>query len=312
MSKSKGNGIDPLKMCQVYGADILRLWSALVDYQADVRASEDIFKGTAETYRKIRNTIRFMLGNLAHGNEGHFNPETEGQQKLARVDELVLMAFARLINKVTAAMDRYDFSIAMMHILNFVSSDLSSFYCDITKDILYCEKKDSPRRLQVQTTYYRLLQGLIAMLTPLLPFTMEEAYNELPYKQYQFAQLEDYPAVSPLDETMLTEYDELLEVRDVVLKQLELARTNGIIGSAQEARIELSVSSEQYDRLSSLDQYELARYFIVSEVILKQGTLSAKVLKHDGQKCQRCWNYYEQLNEIKGVHVCDRCRDAIK
>ena len=313
MSKSKGNGIDPLKMCQVYGADILRLWAATVDYQADVRASEDIFKGNAEGYRKIRNTIKFMLGNLSHGDQGQFNPKTESQTDLAIIDRMALASFDRLIKRVTEAMDAYNFAGAMMHISNFVSRDLSSFYCDMTKDILYCEPKSSVRRLQVQTAYYRILSGLIYMLTPLLPFTMEEAYKELPGTNQTFAQLNDYPDVDKLDLELLKGYDALLEVRDVVLKKLEEGRSSGIFGSAQEARVVLTLPQGiVYDLLSHIDKLELARYFIVSEVQLKLGeAVAASVTRHQGHKCDRCWNYYDDIKHIEEVKLCDRCLEAL-
>ncbi len=314
MSKSKGNGIDPLKMCQVYGADILRLWAATVDYQADVRASEEIFKGNAESYRKIRNTIKFMLGNLSNGEVSKFDPVNDNQEDLAAIDNLLLEAFKRLVKRVKEAMDTYNFAGAMMHLQNFISVDLSSFYLDMTKDILYCEHVRSLRRLQVQTAYYRILKDLIVMLTPLLPFTMEEAYRELPHQTLKYAQLNDYPLVSEIDETQLRLYDELLEVRTFVLKELEMMRTQAIIGSAQEARVSLTLpSGPVYDLLLTLDPLERARYFIVSEVdVLKGDTTQVVVKHHHGQKCERCWNYYNHLITLEEGQVCPRCHEAIK
>lgn len=200
-----------------------------------------------------------------------------------------------------------------MHISNFVSRDLSSFYCDMTKDILYCEPKSSVRRLQVQTAYYRILSGLIYMLTPLLPFTMEEAYKELPGTNQTFAQLNDYPDVDKLDLELLKGYDALLEVRDVVLKKLEEGRSSGIFGSAQEARVVLTLPQGiVYDLLSHIDKLELARYFIVSEVQLKLGeAVAASVTRHQGHKCDRCWNYYDDIKHIEEVKLCDRCLEAL-
>ena len=314
MSKSKGNGIDPLKMTNVYGSDILRLWSATVDYQADVRASEDIFKGNAESYRKIRNTIKFMLGNLANGDKGFFDPVKETQNELALVDQLMLEAFNRLVGKVTSELDVFNFSGAMMLVLNFVASDLSSFYCDITKDILYCESINSSRRLQVQTTYYQLLKGLITLLMPVLPFTMEEAYQALRGPKLAYAQLEDYPSSHQLNETTLSLYDALLDLRTIALKKLEEARAGGVIGSAQEAKLHLQIGSGPlYNALVKVDALELARYFIVSEVVLTSGaTTTAAVARHHGQKCQRCWNYYDELAQIDDNKVCPRCLKVLK
>jgi len=314
MSKSKGNGIDPLKMCNVYGADILRLWAATVDYQADVRASEDIFKGNAETYRKIRNTIKFMLGNLADGDHGSFEPHADWRTNLAPIDELMLAAHGRLVATVTEHMDAYDFAGATMALTNFISGDLSSFYLDMTKDILYCEPRKAIRRLQVQTVYYKILTDLIAMLMPLLPFTMEEAYALLPGKTETYAQLLDYPKAGSLDHAKLDLYDGFLKTRDVVLKQLELVRTQGVIGSSQEAAVTLTLpKGAVHDFLAKCDAFERARYFIVSQIELHEGQdVTAAVRRHDGHKCDRCWNYFEALHEVEEHHVCSRCREAIK
>ncbi|MFA5236181.1 MAG: isoleucine--tRNA ligase [Bacilli bacterium] len=314
MSKSKGNGIDPLKMCQVYGADILRLWAATVDYQADVRASEDIFKGNAESYRKIRNTVKFMLGNLANGENGYFDPVKDDQKELSVIDQMVLEASQRLVNKVAEAMDAYDFAGAMMNIQNFVSSDLSSFYCDITKDILYCEAAHSPRRLQVQTTYYRLLKTILGLLTPILPFTMEEAYAELPGGKHRYAQLEDYPSIRGLNDKLLQEYDAFLELRSAVLKKLETARAGGLFGSAQEAKLTLGLVNDPLTEwLFGVTPLERARYFIVSEAVLTHSpTLEVTVTRHQGYKCDRCWNYYDRLESVAEVQLCPRCHEAVK
>jgi isoleucyl-tRNA synthetase len=314
MSKSKGNGIDPLKMCQVYGADIMRLWAATVDYQADVRASEDIFKGNAESYRKIRNTVKFMLGNLANGESGYFDPIKDSQKNLSIIDTMILEAGQRLVNKVTSDMETYNFAGAMMNIQNFMSGDLSSFYCDITKDILYCEAATSIRRLQVQTTYYRLLKTILGLLTPMLPFTMEEAYGELPGPKHRFAQLEDYPSTQALDETLLKRYDAFLDLRSQVLKKLETARATGLFGSAQEAKLTLKINGDPAIKwLLEVDRWELARYFIVSEVDLSlDKEISVEVARHQGHKCDRCWNYYDKLQSVDGVELCPRCHEAIK
>ncbi|MFZ9139396.1 MAG: isoleucine--tRNA ligase, partial [Bacilli bacterium] len=155
MSKSKGNGIDPLKMMQVYGADIMRLWAASIDYTSDARASEDIFKGNAEAYRKIRNTFKFMLGNLADG-EGLFNPKRHPISSYSWIDQLILSKLNAVTSEVKQAMDQFNFSEATSTLLTFMTQDLSSFYLDITKDILYCEAKTSLRRLQVQHVLYRV------------------------------------------------------------------------------------------------------------------------------------------------------------
>ncbi len=313
MSKSKGNGIDPLKMCNIYGADILRLWAATVDYQSDVRASEDIYKSNAESYRKIRNTIKFMLGNLADGETGTFKPASDLVSTYAEVDKLVLAAYQRLVNSVIEDMEAYNFAGAMSAITNFVARDLSSFYCDITKDILYCEAPASGRRRSAQSAYYIILSGLIRMLTPLLPFTMEEAYSEMPGRTHEFAQLLGYPAAATLDAGALAQYDALLDVRDIVLKQLEEARAAGLIGSAQEAHVALTLKDAPHMAvLKGVATAELARYFIVSAITLTTGNeTKAFVTRHQGQRCERCWNYFDTLEQVEDHHVCHRCREVV-
>jgi isoleucyl-tRNA synthetase len=151
------------------------------------------------------------------------------------------------------------------------------------------------------------------MLTPLLPFTMEEAYQQLPGTKSMFAQLNDYPIVNRLDSDLLQRYDELLDVRDIVLKKLEEGRSSGIFGSAQEARVVLTLPQGRiYELLSSIDQLELARYFIVSEVELTLGeAVVANVSRHQGHKCDRCWNYYDDINQVEEVKLCTRCLEAL-
>lgn len=320
MSKSKGNGLDPIKMTNVFGADILRLWAATIDYQSDVRISEDILKGNAETYRKIRNTFKFLLGNLSDGETGMFDPSKDQTSSFEAVDTYILATLEKLKNGVIESFDKFDFAGAMMAITNFVSVDLSSFYCDIAKDVLYCEKFDSVRRRQMQTVIYQVVDTLIRLLTPILPFTMEEAYGYLPGHKDGSSQLLDFPKTSHVyPESLLSEYGAVLKVRSDVLKSLELARTSGLIGSAQEAVVELHVKGLLAKKLfAKLSPAELTRFFIVSEVKLietKPGdeyeSSFVRVTHHQGEKCERCWNYFDHLAEVEGNHICPRCQKAV-
>lgn len=319
MSKSKGNGVDPLKLMNVYGADVLRLWVANVDYQSDVRIGEPIIKQVSESYRKIRNTFKFLLGNLSNGEESKFDVNHK-QHEFETVDLYILARLENVKNTVVKAMDSFDFANAVMAITNFMSSDLSSFYLDLTKDILYCEAKDSLRRLQVQTVIYECVTTLNRLLTPILPFTMEEVYQNIPGEHKKSVQLESYSQISyEYDEKLLEEYALIYKLRSDVLKALEEARTSGLIGSAQEAHIKLHVTDDNVKKaFKKFSDVEKERLFIVSKVELCDEELLNKfevseieVKKHQGQKCERCWNYVEEIEEVEGVKLCHRCHHAL-
>jgi isoleucyl-tRNA synthetase len=311
MSKSKGNGIDPLKMMQVYGADIMRLWAASIDFSQDARASEDIFKVHAENYRKIRNTFKFMLGNLTEG-ETFFNPKQVSVDGYEWVDHLIVSKFEHVKRVVKEAMDAYNFSLAMSEILTFVTQNLSSFYLDITKDILYCERVDSERRKQVQHVLYKITIELSRLLNPILPFTMEEIYQTVGTKAKPSIQLEAYPSTVEDCHDELSQLDAFLVIRESVLKALETLRASGEIGSSQEAEVNLTVEGSMFSKLSSLNVRELNRLFIVSSVVLSEGQQAVRVSKFNGEKCLRCWNYFTSLTTVEDHHVCERCAKAIQ
>ena len=315
MHKSKGNGVDPNKIANVYGADILRLWTASIDYQQDVRIGDNLIKQVAEQYRKIRNTLKFISWNLAD-----FDPSEEAKS-FARVDEYILAKLNRLIKVCTESFDRYDFSNATSEILNFVSSDLSAFYLDISKDVLYCDDKNSERRNQTQTVLYRLGEALVRILNPILPFTMDEFNRFMPGKRAKNVQFLDYPVADNKDDSsLLEEYDELIALRGDVLKALEEARTLKVIGSSQEAHVYLQVKDDKVKSL--LEKYsleDLAKVFVVSEVSLEDsGDLKdyevskVSVKHHEGKFCSRCWNYSKlALIQEDGTYLCPRCQKVI-
>jgi isoleucyl-tRNA synthetase len=312
MSKSKGNGIDPLKMMQVYGADIMRLWATSIDYTSDARASEDIFKGNAEAYRKIRNTFKFILGNLADG-ESMFDPKQYPIKSLAWIDELILARLHQVTRQVKEAMDAYNFSEATGTLLSFMTQDLSSFYLDITKDILYCEAKTSTRRIQVQHVLYEVAMTLLRLWTPMMPFTMEEVYQQFPQRAAMSSQLLDYPLVKQDEQTSLAMYHQLMNLKEIANRALETLRASNQIGSSQEATLMLTAPMNLTHVLTSLSSRERNRLFIVSEASLKEGaTLAADAKPSHGQKCPRCWNYFPQLHTFEEHHVCDRCLGVLK
>ena len=319
MHKSKGNGVDPSKIANVYGADILRLWVSSVDYQQDVRIGENLIKQIAEQYRKIRNTLKFISWNLVD-----FDPQ-QSATSFEKVDLFILNKLDELTNHVIECFNRYDFSSAIGAIMTYMSADLSSFYLDISKDILYCEAKDSLRRLQVQTALYRIGETLLRLLNPILPFTMDEFNNNLPGRREKNVQLLNYPKHKDLGDKSVKldeEYELLKALRSDVLKALEEARNNKVIGSSQEAKVELAIveNKEQYSALIKEMTIEgLAKAFVVSEVVLlddvdaPQLTVSkVRVEHHQGHFCERCWNYEDAaIEQEDGTYLCRRCQKVV-
>ena len=319
MHKSKGNGVDPSKIANVYGADILRLWVASVDYQQDVRIGENLIKQVADQYRKIRNTLKFISWSIAD-----FEP-VKSASKFEKVDLFILNKLDEVTNYVIDCFDKYDFSSAISAIMTYMSADLSAFYLDISKDALYCEGKDSERRLQVQTTLYRIGETLLRLLNPILPFTMDEFNNNLPGRREKNVQLLNYPKhriFGGKEEKLNAEYELLKNLRSDVLKTLEEARNNKVIGSSQEAIVELAIinEKEQYNALlQDIDEKQLAKIFVVSEVKVKEdldapvlGVAKVKVEHHKGHFCERCWNYEDDaVLQEDGTYLCKRCQEVI-
>ena len=313
MHKSKGNGVDPLKMCNIFGADILRLWVATVNYQQDVRISENLLKQVAEQYRKIRNTFKFLLGNLSNGEASKFDPSKDKVDKFEAVDTFILATLEDVKNTVIASFDKYDFMVGLSKIMTFMSTDLSSFYLDIAKDILYCNDVNSLRRKQMQTVIYEVNSTLMRLLTPVLPFTMEEVHQNMPDYNGKSAQLLDYPKASHnFDKQVLKDYEDFKSYKDSVNKEIELVRSSGEIGSSQEALV-VSPKADVLVRLG-LDKNleELTKLLIVSKVELKD---EGKVEVHhiEAKKCPRCWNYVDKLYKVDDeTEVCERCKHVLE
>lgn len=312
MSKSKGNGVDPMKMASTYGADILRLWTASVDYQSDVKFGEDMVKQVSETYRKIRNTFKFLLGNLFD-----FSRKEDRVQEFAWIDHLLLARLEDVKNRVIAAMDQEDFAGAVSALTAFMSADLSSFYLDMCKDILYCEEKCSLRRRQVQSVIDCCLDTLLRLWTPILPFTMEEVFQFDLNHEGEYAQLLDYPTESHVyGEQEKKEYEAFLKVRGDVLKALETARSSAMIGSSQEAIVYAQFYDEtMIERFQAATKEEQARFFVVSAFILEGKSADKnqiRVERHNGHRCDRCWNYVDTVVEQEDAHLCHRCLQAVQ
>ena len=320
MSKSKGNGIDPLKIINVYGSDILRFWTASVDYQQDVRISEDIIKQVSEGYRKIRNTFKFLLGNLSNGADSQFKL-TDRQYEFEPIDTYILARLEQVKNKYVNLFETYNFQLALQEVLTFLSTDLSSFYLDFAKDILYCNSRDSKRRLQIQTVIFECYDTLMRLLNPIIPFTMDEALHAFNVYCVDNVQMLDFPEISHnYGEEVINEYKWVLKLRADVLKAIEIVRRNNEIGSAQQAKVYIDVNDENH----YLDKYaaeEFAKLFIVSDArIVKnledttyEGEVAkVKVIKAEGTKCDRCWNIVDHTYETaEGEHLCERCHGVI-
>ena len=319
MSKSLGNGVNPNEIVNVYGADVLRLYTSTISYDQDMRISDDIIKQCSEIYRKLRNTFRFLLGNL---NEG-FDPKNMITSR-SFIDSLILNKLHTVQNDFIDAMNNFDFASAMSKMLTFLSFDMSSFYLDITKDILYCEDVNSVRRKEVQATIYEVLYTSMRLLNPILPFTMYEVNKFLPGHTKDNPTYYPYPEKVAVDERLSELYSSFLKVRDDVLKELEMKRHQGLIGSSQEAEVHLFVKDEKLrSHLKRLDEAELARLFIVSKLTLEdkknegmyEGEVSSSCsndLKHT-KKCVRCWNYVDEnkTHLVDGEVVCDRCFEVL-
>lgn len=307
-SKSKGNGVDPNKICDTYGADILRLWVSTIDFQAESKLSEELIKIVSESYRKIRNTFKFMLANLFDDAEHVFDPECE--YELSELDKMILAKLNSLMETVDKEYASYDFIGVQSAIFNFMVNDLSAFYLDLAKDVLYCDAVDSLRRKGVQKVLYEMVRKLSIALSPILPFTMEEVNDHLHKGATPGSiALSDYPT-EKVDEVALNEYKNLVAIRNKALKLLEVARSNGLFGKNPEASLTLSLEGEQLALANKLGEEELARILQVAKVTLGENEGATKFV---GERCERCWCYFDHLEEdSEGHHICERCAEVIK
>ena len=316
MHKSAGNGMEPSEIIRDYGADIIRLWVASSDYTVDVRAGKEIFRQLSEAYRKMRNTARFMLGNISD-----FDPAKDmvDDDQLFEIDRWALEACNKLTATMRDAYEHYDFSRAYHALYNFCVIDMSNFYMDVIKDRLYCA--DDHARRCAQTALYRILVDFTKLLAPILCFTSQEIWSYIPkldgMKDYVvFEQMPEAKAAA--DEAFEAKWDRIMAIRDDVQKVLEQARADKVIGSALEAGLTLYCSKEVYDFLNAIPMDELADLFIVSHVDLVEGEGGVKGLVEGlgvsaahaaGNKCLRCWKYETTVGEDG---LCPRCAKVLK
>ncbi|MDD3341749.1 MAG: isoleucine--tRNA ligase [Bacilli bacterium] len=306
MSKSLGNTISPIKMVELHGADILRLWVASVDYTEDVKLSDDLIKQVKESYRKVRNTYKFMLGNLKD-----FDPTKDmvAYEDMEVYDQYMMVKLNEFTKDVLREYDGYKFQEVYKLINNFVSFTLSNFYLDFTKDILYIEKMDAKVRRSVQTVLYHILNNEIRLLAPILPYTSEEVYKVLP-NHGESIHLEDMPEVMQYqnEEEIRTLFDSFFALKEKVNKKLEEARTiDKIIGSSLEAEVRIYTDSK-YDLVREKLGSRLHQLFIVSKVIFTEDVEDIEVSKSNGEKCERCWNFVDHVED----GICPRCASIVK
>ena len=322
MSKSIGNVVIPAKVMNQLGADILRLWVASVDYQADVRVSDAILKQVAEVYRKIRNTFRFLLGNLAD-----YNPATDAisYENLREVDQFMLVKLNELVKQVRNNYENYEYANIYHAVNNFCTLDLSSFYLDFAKDVLYIEAKDQSDRRAIQTVLYESLMTMIKLMAPILSHTADEVWSFIPSVQEQSVQLTDFPEVKELvnSKELLEKWSKFMNLRDEVLKALEEARNEKVIGKSLTAKISLYVKDETKVLLDSIHE-NLQQIFIVSdfevagsyneapEQALKLDFAAIVVSKAEGETCERCWTVTPHVGEIEEhPTLCPRCAGVV-
>lgn len=315
MSKSLGNGIDPIQMVNEMGADILRLWALSSDYTSDVSISKDILKQVAEVYRKIRNTARFILGNINGLDVNSLTP----YDKLEEIDKFALIKLNKLVADCIESYDEYDFNRAYQAINTFCVVDMSNFYLDIIKDRLYTAKLDSEERKSAQTAMYIILDALVKILAPMACFTAEEIWKYMPHTENENVEsvmLTYYPEVNPEYENKELEakWNKIIKLKENVAKKLEEARTAKIIGHSLNAKVIMSAkaNSEEFVFLKE-NMNLLMTVFIVSGLEIVEGEPDIKVEIADGEKCERCWMYSTTVGEDKeNPTICHRCSEALK
>ena len=306
MSKSVGNVVNPMDIINVNGADVFRLWAMTSDFKEDLKLGPSNVKQVSDQYRKIRNTFRFLLGNI---NPTDFDPKKDmvAYDALESVDQYILVKLNDVVKEVRKDCEEYDYVDASKVLTNFMVNELSSYYCDFTKDILYCNAKDDTRRRQVQSVYWQCTDALVKLWAPFLCYTTEEVWTHFNNDEAESVHYCHFPSVQEYaNETSLKEeFNDLLNIRTDVMKALEESRSEKIIGTAQEAEVQLSLEASDVEKLEKGLNGSLAQWLIVSKATVTEASeRSVKVVKASGTKCPRCWNYSEEADENG---LCPRC-----
>lgn len=322
MSKSIGNTIDPSQVCGKLGADILRLWVASVDYQADHRISDNILTQISEGYRKIRNTLRFLLGNLSD-----YEPSSDrvSYEQMNELDRFAVVRLNRMTEKVLKAYENYEFHVVYQAVHHFCAVEMSAFYLDIVKDRLYVSNPNDAARKACQTVLYEALTAITKLIAPILPHTADEVWKYTPEAGTISVQLTDMPEVltSVYDAELENKWEQFMEVRDEVLKALEVARKDKVIGNSLGAHIHLypdEATAKLLSRLTDLDQLFIvsavsveAADSSVPETAMKLKGLAVAVEVADGEKCERCWIVSPEVGkDEEHPTLCGRCAPIVK
>jgi isoleucyl-tRNA synthetase len=321
MSKSLGNTVQPQTVIKASGAEILRLWVSMVNYQEEVRIGKEILDRTIEAYRKIRNTFRYLLSNLYD-----FTPGTDlvPLAELDAVDRFILSKYARVVAKALPAYDRYDFQAIFQAVNQFMTVDLSAFYLDVTKDRVYTYGAKSHGRRSAQTAMYLIADGLARLIAPILVFTSDEVWRHLPGAQGTSVHTADFPADTTrfIDDALEADWEQLLQTRSVVLRELEGKRAEKVIGSSLAASVSILASGDRAALLRRHHQ-ELPQLLIVSEVNIHEADRGPEAtgdafwavdVRHaEGEKCPRCWRFVaDTVKDGDRAGLCLRCDEAIR
>lgn len=322
MSKSLGNTVDPNKICDQLGADILRLWVSSVDYQADQRISDKILNQISEGYRKIRNTLRFLLGNLYDfdASKDRVTPDQMGE-----LDRFALLSLHRMTDRVLKAYEKYEFHSVYQNVHHFCAVEMSAFYLDILKDRLYVNASADPVRRAAQTVLYDALTVITKLIAPILPHTADEVWKYISGQELPSVQLAEFPQVNStlFDEQLENKWEKFTKLRDDVLKALEEARKEKLIGNSLGAAVHLYPNAETFALLQGFD--DLDQLLIVSAVHLHEPgmavpegsqaykELSVKIAVADGEKCERCWIVTPEVgHDHDHPTLCKRCAEVLK
>lgn len=308
MSKSLGNTVSPSDMVRLHGSEILRWWVASTDYTEDVKIGDELIKQVKETYRKIRNTYKFMLGNTSD-----FDPVKDyvKYEDMPSYDKYMMNKLNEFVKEVMEQYDRYNFSEVYKLTNNFVSTTISSFYFDFTKDILYIEKEDSLKRRSVQTVIYNILNAEVRLLAPLLPHTSEEVYGYMNGEKAESVHLLDMPELVEYSDgkEILELFDLFFELKDIVNKKIAILRDEEkVVGSSLEVVLKIN-GSGKYKLIKEKLSDCLQQLFVVSKVEFTEDGEEVYAERTNGHKCERCWNYVDELHE---GNICERCKSVIE
>jgi isoleucyl-tRNA synthetase len=316
ISKSLGNDVDTAKLINTYGVEILRLWTIMVDYREDMRFSDEMIKRVAEAYRKVRNTLRYLLSNLSD-----FDParDTVPEDQLEEIDRYALNRHRQVAGRVLQAYESYEFHHVYHQLVQYAAADLSSVYLDVLKDRLYCDPAGGPRRRSAQTVLHRIARDICRLLAPVLPFTTDEAWPLIPGEAEPSVHLALFPEREAVDESVLARWAGLLQVRAQATKALEEARDARDVAASLEAMVTVTGPAaaieplRDHEAASTVFPGNLANLFIVSRVRLEEAEtpVAVTVDRAPGTKCGRCWTFSEKVGSFDESEVCERCVEVL-